>query len=182
VEPSYISIQVIRCQCTYTTDWIHISINSIRLWVSSIPTFLPLISSIFSNKIIGSVVVCVCVRACVRACVRSCLLPLVTSTVDLVGCELEYIRYNSRYSNGLNIRGSIPAGAAFFSERLYNHCHGLRRNFSEICTKLDAVPLSNPSRNRINPDTGLQIKECKKSARPPSCVKYCTVTHKILVR
>jgi hypothetical protein len=28
---------------------------------------------------------------------------------------------------------------AFFPERLSNHCQGLRRTFSEICTKFDAV-------------------------------------------
>jgi hypothetical protein len=38
---------------------------------------------------------------------------------------------------------------AFFLKRLSNHCQGLRSTFSEICTKFDAVPLSDPSRNRI---------------------------------
>jgi hypothetical protein len=44
---------------------------------------------------------------------------------------------------------------AFFPERLSNHCHGLHRTFSEICTKFDVSPLSNPSRNRIRLDTRL---------------------------
>jgi hypothetical protein len=62
---------------------------------------------------------------------------------------------------------------AFFTERLSNHCQGLRRTFSEICTQFYAVPLSIhreiasgqihdplsvPSRNHIRPDTRLQIK------------------------
>jgi hypothetical protein len=46
---------------------------------------------------------------------------------------------------------------AFFPECLSNQCQGLRRNFPEIFTKSDAVPLSDPSRNPIRPDTRLQI-------------------------
>jgi hypothetical protein len=65
---------------------------------------------------------------------------------------------------------------AFFPERLSNHCQGLCRTFSEICRNFYAVPLSDPSRNRTRPDTGLQIKERRKSARPPSSVKFCTLT------
>jgi hypothetical protein len=37
-------------------------------------------------------------------------------------------------------------------------CQGLRHIFSEICTKFEAVPLSDPSRNRMRPDTRFQIK------------------------
>jgi hypothetical protein len=44
------------------------------------------------------------------------------------------------------------AAHAFFPERLSNHCLGLRCTSSEFCTKFDAVPLSDPSRNRIRPD------------------------------
>jgi hypothetical protein len=44
----------------------------------------------------------------------------------------------------------------FFPELLSNHCQGLRRTFSEIYTKFVTVPLSDPSRNRIRPDTRLQ--------------------------
>jgi hypothetical protein len=47
---------------------------------------------------------------------------------------------------------------AFFSESLSNHCHDLHLTGFEICTKFDAVPLSDPSRNRIWPDTRLQTK------------------------
>jgi hypothetical protein len=51
--------------------------------------------------------------------------------------------------------------------------------FSEICTKLFAVPLSDPSRNRIRPDTRLKIKERKKSALLSSFVKFCSLTPNI---
>jgi hypothetical protein len=42
---------------------------------------------------------------------------------------------------------------AFFLERLSNHCQGLLDTFSEMCTKFDAVPLSDPFQNHIRPDT-----------------------------
>jgi hypothetical protein len=50
----------------------------------------------------------------------------------------------------------------FFSECLSNHCQGLRLTFPEICTKFEAVPLSDPSRNRVKPDTWLQKRGPKK--------------------
>jgi hypothetical protein len=50
--------------------------------------------------------------------------------------------------------------------------------YSTICTKFDAVPLLDPSQNHIRPDTRLQMKACKKSAGPPSYVKFCTLTPK----
>jgi hypothetical protein len=68
---------------------------------------------------------------------------------------------------------------AFFPERLSYHCQGLRRTLSEVCTKLGAVPLLDPSRNRIRPDTRLQIEGRKKSAPPPSWVILCILTTKI---
>jgi hypothetical protein len=40
-------------------------------------------------------------------------------------------------------------GHNYFPERVSNHCQSLRRAFSEICIKLDAVPLSDPPRNHI---------------------------------
>jgi hypothetical protein len=52
-------------------------------------------------------------------------------------------------------------GYAFFPEFLFNHHHGLRCIFPDICTKSDAVPLSDPLRICMRPDTWLQIKECK---------------------
>jgi hypothetical protein len=48
--------------------------------------------------------------------------------------------------------------SAFFPERLFNHRQGSCRTFSEICTQFDAIPLSDPSINRIRPDARLQIK------------------------
>jgi hypothetical protein len=62
---------------------------------------------------------------------------------------------------------------------LSNHCQGLCRTFSEICTKFDAHSLLDQSQNRIRPDTRLHIEGRKKSACPPSCVKFCTLTPKI---
>jgi hypothetical protein len=47
---------------------------------------------------------------------------------------------------------------AFFPEPLSNQCQRLRSTFSEICSKFDAVPLSDLWRYRIRPDTRLQIK------------------------
>jgi hypothetical protein len=48
---------------------------------------------------------------------------------------------------------------------------------------LPAEPLSyffsDPLRNHIRPDTRLQMREHNKSARSPSCVKFCTLTPKI---
>jgi hypothetical protein len=44
-----------------------------------------------------------------------------------------------------------------------------------------SVPLSDPSRNRTRPDTQLQIEGRKKWARPHCYVKFCTLTHKILL-
>jgi hypothetical protein len=61
---------------------------------------------------------------------------------------------------GLSLYGSCS--------RLSNHCQDFRRTFSDICTKSDAVPLLDPSRNRIK---RLQIKGRKKSARRPVSVK-----------
>jgi hypothetical protein len=68
---------------------------------------------------------------------------------------------------------------AFFPERLFNHSLGPRHMFSDICTQFDAVSLPDPLRNLIRPDTRFQIKGCKKSACPPSWVKFCTLTPKI---
>jgi hypothetical protein len=51
--------------------------------------------------------------------------------------------------------------------------------FTEISTKFEAVPFSDPSRNRIRPDTRLHMQDRKESARPTSCIKFCTRTPKI---
>jgi hypothetical protein len=55
---------------------------------------------------------------------------------------------------------------AFFPKHLSSQ--GLRPNFSEICTKVDAVLLSDPSRNRIWPDIRLNIKRRKNQHIPPA--------------
>jgi hypothetical protein len=68
---------------------------------------------------------------------------------------------------------------SFFPERLSNQYQCLRRTFSDICTNFDASSLSGPRRNRIRPDTQLQIKRRKKSAHPASCVKFYILTPKI---
>jgi hypothetical protein len=68
---------------------------------------------------------------------------------------------------------------AFFPENLYNHSQGLCSTSSEICIKLDAHSLPDPSRNRIRPDIRLQLKGCKKLVRSPSSMKFCTLTPKI---
>jgi hypothetical protein len=43
-----------------------------------------------------------------------------------------------------------------------SNIQGLRGIFPEICTKCNVVPLSDTLRNRMRPDTRLQIKERKK--------------------
>jgi hypothetical protein len=68
----------------------------------------------------------------------------------------------------------LPCTAhGFFPELLSNRCLDLHHTF------LDAVPLSDPSRNRIRPDTRLQIKGRKESARATNCAKCCTLAPKI---
>jgi hypothetical protein len=68
---------------------------------------------------------------------------------------------------------------AFLARCLSDNFQGLHYTLSKICTKFDEVPLSDPSRNHIRPNTQLQIKGCNKSAYPPSCMKFCTWTPKI---
>jgi hypothetical protein len=67
----------------------------------------------------------------------------------------------------------------FFSEHLPNHYQGPRLTFSQICTKFDDVPLSDPAENRIRSDTQLHIRGRNKSAHPLSCVKCCALPPKI---
>jgi hypothetical protein len=66
----------------------------------------------------------------------------------------------------------------FFPKGLSNHYQSLRPIFSEICTKFNSHS-TDPRRNRIRPDMRLQIKGRNKSARPPSCVKFCMLTPNI---
>jgi hypothetical protein len=72
--------------------------------------------------------------------------------------------------------GEWTSHVQLMAEHFSNHCQSLCRTFSEICTKFDAVPLSDPSRNIMRPDTWLQRKGRKKSAPPLSCVNVCTLT------
>jgi hypothetical protein len=50
--------------------------------------------------------------------------------------------------NGAFHSNSRVTAPAFFLERVSNHSQDLRRAFPQIFTKFDAVPLSDPSRNR----------------------------------
>jgi hypothetical protein len=61
----------------------------------------------------------------------------------------------------------------------YNRKSSLVTNENPGQESCIVVPLSDPSRNRIRPDTRLQIKGRNKSAWPPSCVKFCSLTPKI---
>jgi hypothetical protein len=61
----------------------------------------------------------------------------------------------------------------FFPECLSDHCQVSRDLHKIWCTL--TVPFSDPLPNGIMPDTWLQIKGCRKSARPLSCVKFCTL-------
>jgi hypothetical protein len=56
---------------------------------------------------------------------------------------------------------------------------GSPSHFSEVCTTFNAVPLRDPARNRIRPKAWLQIKGHKKLPRPPSFVKFSTLTPKV---
>jgi hypothetical protein len=101
--------------------------------------------------------------------------------IDCLACQDEFFA-----NNPLDVKENdehapdMPLTAhAFFPEHLSSHCQGLCCTFSEICTTVAAVPLSDPSQNSIRPDTRLQIKGLKISAPPPSCVKFCTLTPKI---
>jgi hypothetical protein len=55
---------------------------------------------------------------------------------------------------------------AFFSERLSHHCQSLCCTFSEICTKCDAVPLSDPSQKWKKKKKKGQIHDSPKKKRP----------------
>jgi hypothetical protein len=71
---------------------------------------------------------------------------------------------------GLSVNSSC-----FLPKCLCNQWQGHHYTFSEIWT-FYAVPLLNSLQKHIRPDTCLQIKACKKSACPPSCVTFCTWT------
>jgi hypothetical protein len=86
----------------------------------------------------------------------------------------------SPFSVSVNL-DSLYTAHAFFPERLSNYCQDLHHTFSDIYTKFAAVPLLDPLQNHIRPVTRLQIKGHKKSAHPPSWVKFCTLTPKICI-
>jgi hypothetical protein len=76
---------------------------------------------------------------------------------QLWACSWLWSSHASRFSVSVSL--DFPCTAhAFFPEHLSNHCQGLSRTFSEICTKCNAVPLSDPSRHRIRTDTRLQTE------------------------
>jgi hypothetical protein len=57
---------------------------------------------------------------------------------------LDFAFYPSPFSVSASLYFLCKAHA-FFLERLSNHCQGHHCTFFEICTKFDAVPLSDPS-------------------------------------
>jgi predicted metal-binding protein len=61
------------------------------------------------------------------------------------------LRMVSRFSVSVILDFSYTAHT-FFTERLSNHCQGIRCTFSMICTKFGALLSSDPSRNRIRRD------------------------------
>jgi hypothetical protein len=82
--------------------------------------------------------------------------------IDCLACQDELFVNNSRDVEGndehaLDLSSFSPFSVsvsmdfpctphAFFRERLSDHCQGLRRTFSGICTKFDAHSRSDPSR------------------------------------
>jgi hypothetical protein len=60
-------------------------------------------------------------------------------------------------------------GHAFFPKRLSNHCQGLHRTFSEICTKFDAYSRSIASR------TSTQLREILHTASQDMLILASTV-------
>jgi hypothetical protein len=55
----------------------------------------------------------------------------------------------------------------------------LTKLLADINMLLLLISCQNSGRNRIRPDTQLQIKRRKKSACPPCCIKFCPLTPKI---
>jgi hypothetical protein len=67
-----------------------------------------------------------------------------------------WLSFSSVSSFSVTVSLDFPCMAhAFFPKCLSNHFQGLRSTSSEICTKFDAVPMSDPLRNRIRLDTEL---------------------------
>jgi hypothetical protein len=93
-------------------------------------------------------------------------------------CSLPGSPFSASVSFDMSFKFSCTAHA-FIPKRLSNHCQRLLCTFFYIYSKFDAVPLSDISRNRIRPDTRLQLKGRKSSTLRPSCVKFCTLTPNI---
>jgi hypothetical protein len=55
----------------------------------------------------------------------------------------------------------------------------LMKLLADVDMLLLLISCQNPGRNHISPDTQLQIKGRNKSAHPPCCMKFCTLTPKI---
>jgi hypothetical protein len=82
----------------------------------------------------------------------------------------------------VSVSSYFPCRAhAFFPEPLSNYCQGLSRTFSEICTKFYALPLSDPSINRIGPDIRLQKKGFKHQPVYQLREAFSTVCQNMLV-
>jgi hypothetical protein len=80
-----------------------------------------------------------------------------------------YVKKNDKHAIDFARHLSGPFRSRLVSpERLPNHFQRIRHTFLKIYKQFDAVLLSNPSGNRIRPDTGLQINGHKKSALTPS--------------
>jgi hypothetical protein len=105
--------------------------------------------------------------------------------IDRLACQDEFFVHNvldvkENYEHALDFALHLPrffsvsssldfpcTVSAFFPERI--SLPGSPSHFlPEICTKCYAVPLLDLLRNRIRPDTRLQIKGRKNSARPRS--------------
>jgi hypothetical protein len=88
----------------------------------------------------------------------------VACRIDCLACQDKFfvnnpldVKENDKHSVLVRL-GFLCTAHAFFPECLYNHYQDLRRTFSKICTKFDAVPLSDPPWSHIRPVTWLQIK------------------------
>jgi hypothetical protein len=89
---------------------------------------------------------------------------------------------HARNTFSVSVSLGFPCMAhASFPECFSIHCQGLCRTFSEICTKFDAVPLLDPTWNRISDIYNFKKENVKKLPCPSSCVKFCTLTPNMLV-
>jgi hypothetical protein len=95
--------------------------------------------------------------------------------LDVKGNDEHALDFALQLSRRFSVSASFdfPCTAhTLFPERLCNRYQDLRHTLSEISTKVDVAPLSDPSRNR------LQMRRRKKSERPRICVNLCILTPK----